>query len=77
VKVGDYRDSKKRINALIEEHIERTPQATHNKIVFEASKDIVGENLLSGDNDTHRFLYLKELELVFQSCRELNSPNLR
>src|ERR1700737_1150508 len=43
VKVGDCRDSRKRINALIEEHVERTPQATHSKIVLEASKDIVGE----------------------------------
>ena len=76
MKVGDCRDSQKCINALIEEHVDRTPQATHNKIVFEANKDIVGEFLLCGDNDTHRFLPLKEREHVFESCRELNSPNL-
>ena len=52
VKVGHCRDSRKRINALLEEHVERTPQATHSKIVFEASKDIVGEFLLSGNSDT-------------------------
>jgi hypothetical protein len=72
----DCRDSRKRINALLEERVERTPQATYSKIVLEASKDIVGEFLLSGDNDTHRLLSLKELEHVFESCRELNSPNL-
>jgi hypothetical protein len=77
VKVGDCRHSRKRINALLEEHVERTPQATHSKIVLEASKDIVGEFLLSEDSDKHRLLSLKELEPVFESCRELNSPNLR
>ena len=77
VKVGDCRDSRKRIETLIEEHVERTPQATHNKIVLEASKDIVGEFLLHEDTDTHRLLSLDELEPVFESCRELNSPSLR
>jgi hypothetical protein len=77
VKVGDCRDSQKHINALIEEHVERTPQATHNKIVLEASKDIVGEFLHSSDNDIQCLISLKELEHVFESCRELNSPNLR
>jgi hypothetical protein len=42
VKVGNCRDSRKRIDALIEEHVERTPQAIHSKIVLEASKDLVG-----------------------------------
>ena len=77
VKVGDCRDSRKRIETLIEEHVERTPQATHSKIVLEASKDIVGEFLLHEDTDTHRLLSLDELEPVFESCRELNSPSLR
>jgi len=75
--VGDCRDSRKRINALLEEHVDRSPQATYNKIVLETSKDIVGEFLLSGDSDTQRLLSLKELEPVFESCIELNSPNLR
>ena len=43
VKVGNCRDSRNRIDALIEEQVERTPQATHSKIIFEASKDCVGE----------------------------------
>ena len=76
ITVGDCRDSRKRINTLLKEHVERTPQATHNKIVLEASKDIVGEFLLSDDSDTHRLLSLKELEPVFESSRELNPPNL-
>ena len=77
VKVGDCKDSRKRINSLLKKHVERTPQATYNMIVLEANKDIVGEVFLSADNDTHRLLSLKELEHVFESCRELNSPNLR
>ena len=75
MKVGDYRDNRKRINALLKEHVERLPLATHSKIVLETSKDIVGEFFLFGDNDTHHFLSLKELKPVFERCRELNSPN--
>ena len=77
MKVKDCRDSLKRINALFEEHVERLPQATHNKIVLEASKDIVGKFLLSEKSETHRILSLQELKPVFDSCRHLNSPNLR
>ena len=77
VKVGDCRDNRKRINALLEEHVERTPQATHIKIILQASKDIVGEFHHSDDSDIHRLLSLKKLEHMFESCRELNFPNLR
>ena len=56
--------------------MERTPQAMHSKIVLEASKDIVGEFLLREDTNTHCLPSLDELKLVFESCRELNSPNL-
>ena len=76
MKVGDCRDSRKRINAFLEEHVERLPQATHSKIVLEANKDIIGDFLIFGDNETHRLLSLKELEPLFDSCRELKSPNL-
>jgi hypothetical protein len=51
VKVGNCTDSRKRMDALIEEHVERTPQATHSKIVLKASKDLVGEFLLPNDSD--------------------------
>jgi hypothetical protein len=74
VKVGDCRDSRKRINALLEKHVEHSPQATHSKIVLETSKDIVGKFLLSGDSDTQRLLSFKELEHVFESCRGLGNP---
>ena len=45
VKVGDYRESRKKIDALIEKHVERTPQATVSKIVMEASKDLLVSTL--------------------------------
>ena len=76
VKVGNCRDSRKHIDTLIEEHIEQTPQATHKKIVLEASKDLVGEFLLHNDSDPHHLLSLEELEPVFDRCKELKSPHL-
>ena len=77
IKVGDYRQSRKKIDALIEEHVERTPQATVNKIVIEASKDLLGEYLIRDENDPSTVLSLNELEPVFDSCKELNSPSLQ
>jgi hypothetical protein len=56
VKVGNIRNSRKRIDALIKKHVERTSHATHSKIVLEASKDLVGEFLLLNDTDPHQFL---------------------
>ena len=77
VKVGDCRDSRKHIEALIEEHVERMPQAMHSKIILEANKNIVGEFLLCEDTNTHRLLSFNELEPMFESYSlELNSPNL-
>ena len=77
VKVGDYRESRKKIDALIEKHVEQTQQATVSKIVMEASKDLLGEYLIHDENDPPTVLSLNELKLVFDSCKELNSPSLR
>ena len=78
VKVGDYRQSCKKIDALIEKHVEWTPQATVSKIVMEASKDLLGEYLIRDENDPPTdILSLNELEHVFDSYKELNSPSLR
>ena len=77
VKVGDYKQSRKKIDALIEEHIDRTPQAMVNKIVMEASKDLFDEYLICDEGDPPTVLSLNELESVFDSCKELNSPSLR
>jgi hypothetical protein len=77
VKVGDCRDSRQRIHSLIEEQVDKTPQATHSKIVLEVSKDIVGDFLLRDNVDKHQLFSLEELEPVFDRCKELNSSHLR
>ena len=77
VKVGDCRESRKKIDALIEKHVDQTPQATVSKIVMEASKDLLGEYLIRDENDPPTILSLNELEPVFDSCKELNSPSLQ
>ena len=76
IKVGDYRQSCKKIDALIEKHVEWTPQAMVSKIVMEASKDLLDEYLIRKEDDPPTILSLNKLELVFDSCKELNSPSL-
>ena len=76
VKVGDYKQSRKKIDAFIEEHIDWTTQATVSKIVMEASKDLLSEYLICNEGDTPTVLFLNEFEPIFDSCKELNSPSL-
>ena len=47
-----------------------------SKIIMEASKDILGEYLICNKGDLPAILSLNKLELVFDSCKELNSPSL-
>ena len=77
VKISDYQYTCKKIVELIEEHVERTPQAPFNKIVIEASKDLFGEYLLHNEDDLAKVLSIEELEPIFDSCKEFNSPSLR
>ena len=77
IKVDDYRCTCKKIEALIKEHIERTSQAPFSKIVMEANKDLFGEYLLYNEDDPPREISLKELESIFDCCKELNSPCIR
>ena len=67
----------KKIDALIEEHVEQTSQTRIGKIVIEASKDLMGEYLICNEGDPSNVLSLNELELVFDSCKELNFPSLQ
>ena len=76
IKVGDYRQSHKKIDALIEELVERTPQTMVSKIVMEASKDLLDEYLICNKDDPPTVLSLNKLEPVFDSCKELNSLSL-
>ena len=50
---------------------------TVSKIVMEASKDLLGEYLIRDENDSPTVLSLNELEHIFDSCKELNSPSLQ
>ena len=77
IKVGAYRHSRKKIDAVIEEHVDRTSQATVSKIVIETSKDLLGQYLIFNEDDLPTVLSLNELEPVFDSCKELNSPSLQ
>ena len=76
VKVSDYRQSRKKIDALIEEHVDWIPQARVIKIVMEASKDLLGKYLIRNEGDPPIVLSLNELDPIFDSCKELNSPSL-
>ena len=64
VKAGDCRSNRKCIDALIQEHVEKTPQASQSKIVLEASKDLLGDYLLRDVTDPPRLLSLEELEPI-------------
>ena len=57
--------------------MDRTPQTPLSKIIIEANRDLLGEYLLCTDDELLRLVSLKELESVFDCCKELNSPNLR
>jgi hypothetical protein len=77
VKVGDYRDTKAEISGLIEEHIEKTPQAIKSAVVLEASKVLIGNYLLQPDDAPPKKLILEELVPVFDRCKDMTSSNIR
>ena len=76
VKTSDYKCTCKKIDVLIDKHIERTSKAPLNKIVMEACRDLVGESLLCSKDDPPKLLLLDELELIFDCCKEFNSSKL-
>jgi hypothetical protein len=77
VKVGDYRDTKVEISGLIEEQIEKTPQATKSAVVLEASKVLIGNYLLQPDDAPPKKFSLEELVPVLDRCKDTASPNIR
>ena len=44
---------------------------------METSKDLLDQYLIHNEDDPPTVLSLNELEPVFDSCKELNSPSLR
>jgi hypothetical protein len=77
VKIGDYRDTKEKINSLIGEQLHRTPLATKSSIVLEASKDLVGEYLLRNEDEPNKVLSFEELVPVLDRCKDMGSPSIR
>jgi hypothetical protein len=75
--VGDYKDTKAEINGLIEEHIEKTPQAIKSAVVLEASKVLIGNYLLQPDDATPKKFFLEELVPIFDRCKDMASLNIR
>ena len=54
------------------DQVDWIPLTMIGKIVMEASKDLFGEYLLCNEGDLPTILSLHELELVFDSYKELN-----
>jgi hypothetical protein len=77
VNVGDYRDTKAEISGLIEEQIEKTPQATKSAVVLEASKILIGNYLLQPDDVPPEKFTLEELFPILDRCKDMASPNIR
>ena len=48
-----------------------------SKIVMETSKNLLGQYLNRNEDDASTVLSLNELEPIFDSYKELNSPSLR
>ena len=61
----------------MEEHVEETPQTTHNKNVLEANNDLKGGFVLHNDSVLHHLLSLDKFDPDFDRCKELISPHLR
>ena len=77
VKVGDYRDTKSKINTVIEEQIQRTPSATKSAVVLEASKELLGEFLLRSEDERPKTLSLEDLVPVLDRFKDMGSPSIR
>jgi hypothetical protein len=75
--VGDYRDTKAEINGLIEEQIEKTPQATKSAVVLEASKVLIDNYLLQPDDVSPKKFTLEEFVPVLDRCKDMIFPNIR
>jgi hypothetical protein len=77
VNVGNCRDSRKWINAFIKEHAERTPQATYNKIVPEASKaKPTTLKRPSPDDGFENHMSCNEIEEIQHPTRAFRQSNL-
>ena len=78
VKLGVCRTSAMQAKQLLDNQIQKTPTATHSKIVLEASKEFLGEFLLGKEVDNERKpLGLDELYPVLDKFQVFTSPRVR
>jgi hypothetical protein len=77
VKSGDHRDFIDLTDSLIGDQIERTLSATRSVIVLETAKEVLGPLLLAKEGEPHKILELDELQIIFDRCKHLTSPNIR
>jgi hypothetical protein len=77
VKNGEYQDFKDRSRTLLAEQVERTPHATNSSIMMEATKELLGELLLSPEGAPAKTFTFEELVPVFDKYRYMSSPSIK
>lgn len=53
-----------------------TPNATRSAIVFDVTKEMLGEFLLRSEDDPLHTVGLDELESMFDRCKDMTSPSI-
>ncbi len=76
VKDGELRDMQDRTRVLIGEQMEKTPTATNSSIVLEATKELLGELLLTQDGVKPTPLDFDDLVPVLDKCKYFSSPSI-
>ena len=77
IKSGDHRDFIDLTESLIGEQVEHTPSATRSTIVLDTAKEVLGPLLLAKECKPQKILQLDELQVIFDRCKHLTSPNIR
>jgi hypothetical protein len=72
VKNGEYHDFKDHSCTLLAEQVERTPHATNSSIVMEATKELMGELLLSPEGAPAKGL--NPFTVIFMLCLQSHHP---
>jgi hypothetical protein len=75
VKSGDHRDFIDLTDTLIGDQVERIPSATPSPIVLETAKEVLGPFLFAKKCEPHKILEVDELQVIFDRCKHLTSPN--
>jgi hypothetical protein len=76
VKSGDHGDFIELTDSLIGEQVKHNPYATRSIIVLEIAKEVLGP-LLAKEGEPQKILELDEVQVIFDQCKHLTSPNIR